>query len=62
MKQPTAQPDSQPVATPTDALQQVLREGARQMLVTALQAEVAEYIEAHGSQVDEAGRRLVVRN
>jgi len=32
------------------------------MLTTALQAEVAAYIEAHADQVDTDGRRLVVRN
>ena len=32
------------------------------MLAVALQAEVAAYIDAHAGVVDEAGRRLVVRN
>jgi len=32
------------------------------MLAAALQAEVAIHVEAHADQVDEAGRRLVVRN
>jgi len=32
------------------------------MLASALQAEVAAYIDEHAGQVDEAGRRLVVRN
>jgi putative transposase len=43
-------------------LDEVVRDGARQMLAAALQAEVAAYIEAHAGQVDELGRRLVVRN
>lgn len=43
-------------------LDEIVREGARQMLAAALQAEVAAYIEAHADQVDEHGRRLVVRN
>jgi putative transposase len=43
-------------------LDEIVRDGARQMLAAALQAEVAAYIEAHADQVDEAGRRLVVRN
>jgi transposase-like protein len=42
-------------------LDQIVRDGARQMLAAALQAEVA-YIEAHADEVDEHGRRLVVRN
>ncbi|GAA4811946.1 IS256 family transposase [Tomitella cavernea] len=32
------------------------------MLAAALQAEVADYIEAHAGQVDDKGHRLVVRN
>jgi putative transposase len=32
------------------------------MLAVALEAEVAAYIEAHADQLDEQGRRLVVRN
>ena len=43
-------------------LDQVVRDGARQMLAVALQAEVAAYIEAHAHERDEAGLRLVVRN
>ena len=39
-----------------------MRDGARQMLAAALQAEVAAYVEAHADQVDADGRRLVVRN
>ena len=41
---------------------QIVRDGARQMLAAALQAEVAAYVDAHADQVDEAGHRLVVRN
>lgn len=43
-------------------LDQTLREGARQMLLQAIEAEVAEYVEAHRDEVDGNGRRLVVRN
>jgi putative transposase len=43
-------------------LDEIVRDGARRMLAAALQAEVAAYIEAHRQEVDEAGRRLVVRN
>ena len=43
-------------------LDEIVRDGARRMLAAALQAEVAAYITAHADQVDEAGRRLVVRN
>jgi transposase-like protein len=43
-------------------LDEIVRDGARQMLAVALQAEVAAYIDAHRGEVDEQGRRLVVRN
>ena len=43
-------------------LDQLLHEGAREMLMTAVEAEVAAYIDAHQQEVDERGRRLVVRN
>ena len=43
-------------------LDELAREGARQMLAAALQAEVAAYIDAHVDQVDQHGHRLVVRN
>jgi transposase-like protein len=43
-------------------LEQTLREGARQMLLQAIEAEVSEYVEADRGEVDGNGRRLVVRN
>jgi putative transposase len=43
-------------------LDEIVRDGARQMLAAALQAEVAAYVAAHAGEVDEQGRRLVVRN
>ena len=43
-------------------LDEIVRDGARQMLAAALQAEVAAYVEALAGEVDEAGRRLGVRN
>src|SRR5215210_7178044 len=43
-------------------LDEIVRDGARQMLAAALRAEVAAYIDAHADQVDERGHRLVVRN
>ena len=43
-------------------IDQIVREGARQMLAAALRAEVAAYIGQFADVRDEDGRRLVVRN
>jgi putative transposase len=43
-------------------LDEIVRDGARQMLHAALKAEVAAYIEQFADQLDDNGRRLVVRN
>jgi transposase-like protein len=43
-------------------LDEIVRDGARQMLEAALKAEVAVYVAEFADQVDEDGRRLVVRN
>ncbi len=43
-------------------IDEIVREGARRILAAALEAEVAAYIAAHREEVDERGRRLVVRN
>lgn len=43
-------------------LDTLILEGARRMLLAAIEAEVADYVERHKHQVDEDGRRLVVRN
>jgi len=45
--------------SPLDA---VLRRGARKMLLEAIETEVAAYVDRHQQQVDEQGRRQVVRN
>ena len=47
-------------AAPT--LDELARTGARQMFMTALAVEVAQYVDAHQEARDEQGRRLVVRN
>ena len=44
------------------ALDTLLREGARTLLQSAIEAEVAEYLAAHRDARDEQGRQLVVRN
>ncbi|MEV0709633.1 IS256 family transposase [Nocardia aurea] len=43
-------------------LDEIVREGARQMLAAALKAEVAAYVAQFADQRDENGHRLVVRN
>ena len=43
-------------------LDQLAREGARRMIAAALRAEADEYVDRCGDEVDEDGRRLVVRN
>ena len=44
------------------SLDDLLREGARRMLQSAIEVEVAEHIDRHKEIHDEAGHRLVVRN
>ena len=50
---------SLPVA---DALTEVLRAGARELLQAAVKAEVAEFIAGHQDLKDELGRQRIVRN
>ena len=45
-----------------DPLTEVLRVGARKLLAQAVEAEVAVFVEAHASLVDEDGHRRIVRN
>lgn len=43
-------------------LDELVREGARRMLQSAIDAEVDAFIASHADRTDEQGRRLVVRN
>ncbi|MCO6042413.1 hypothetical protein NG895_00700 [Aeoliella sp. ICT_H6.2] len=43
-------------------IDQIVREGARRMLQSAIDAEVDDFIARHAHRTDEQGRRLVVRN
>ena len=62
MKEDTVVALPRPGASVTDdPLLAVLREGARRMLMQAIEAEVEDST-AHGSLVDEQGRRRLVRN
>ena len=46
----------------TLALDELAREGARRMIAAALRAEADEYVERFSDELDDDGRRLVVRN
>jgi len=48
--------------TGASMLDEIVRDGARQMLAAALLAEAAAYVEALSGEVDGDGHRLVVRN
>ncbi len=48
--------------TPDHPLQEVLREGAHEMLATAIEAEVADFLKQHGSLKTDEGKPAVVRN
>jgi transposase-like protein len=54
--------DGEAAAPSVSLLDELVREGARRMLAAALETEVAAYVDAHSHEVDEDGRRLVVRN
>ncbi|MEK7732444.1 MAG: transposase, partial [Planctomycetota bacterium] len=51
-----------PASSPKDVLTEILRHGACELLATAVEAEVAGYIDEHAGHADEHGHRLVVRN
>src|SRR5689334_22990364 len=63
MEEGTVVPLPRPGATVADdPLLAVLREGARRMLMQAVEAEVEAFIAAHADLTDGQGRRRVVRN
>ena len=45
-----------------DALQEVLKQGARKLLEQAIEAELADLLERHTNLVTADGKRAVVRN
>ena len=47
---------------PGTILEELAREGARQLLAQALEAEVEEFLQKHQDKIDIDGRRQVVRN
>lgn len=54
--------DSTPSNSANDVLSEVLKAGAQKMLAAAIESEVAEYVATFEDQLDENGKRLVVRN
>ncbi len=44
------------------SLDELAREGARRMIAAALEVEVEQYVAAFAGEIDEDGKRLVVRN
>jgi putative transposase len=47
---------------PGSVLEELAREGARQLLAQALEVEVTAFLEQHRTRIDAEGRRQVVRN
>ena len=45
-----------------DPLTELLRTGAKRLIQQAIEAELAELLAQYGEQVDDQGRRAVVRN
>ena len=61
MKENTPTPETLSIGT-QDILTEILRKGAQQLLVDAIEQEVQDYIGRYQEQRDENGHRLVVRN
>ncbi|MFC8851427.1 MULTISPECIES: IS256 family transposase [unclassified Micromonospora] len=61
-EEPTPAVVSEPVVSGGSLIDEIVRDGARRMLAAALEAEVAAYVAAYAGELDEQGRRLVVRN
>ena len=53
---------SLPATSSRDVLTDILRDGAQRLLSQAVEAEVADWIEAHAQVTNQAGHRQVVRN
>jgi len=62
VSQSTADVRIVPLPGSQDVLTEICRQGARAMLARAIEAEVADWVDAHAHLRDEAGRRQVVRN
>lgn len=62
MNQSTLKVLSQPEIGEADPLHTLLREGARELIAKAVEAELASFLESFAGQCLEDGRRAVVRN
>jgi putative transposase len=62
MTQSTIDMNIVPVPSSSDALTDLLRKGAQQLLTQAIEAEVADWIDQHKNIIAADGRRQVVRN
>ena len=62
MKKDTVVQLKKPEVSVEDPLTEVLRRGARQLLIQALEAEVELFLQTHGDIRNDAGKRQVVRN
>ena len=54
--------DQSQVQSARSALDEIIRQGAQEMLAAAIKTEVQEYIDDHQDQRDDNGHRFVVRN
>jgi transposase-like protein len=62
MKKDTLVSLKKPEVFAEDPLTEVLKRGAKQLLIQALEAEIESFLIAHDSLRNEAGKRLVTRN
>ena len=62
MEKRTAEEKRMQEQTVGSVLEELAREGAQRMLAQAMQEEVAEFLKKHDGQIDERGKRIVVRN
>ena len=53
---------TKPTEFPADPLTDIVRKGARELLATAVAAEVSEFLAAHAHLLDEEGRARLVRH
>lgn len=62
MKKPTPIPAFEAMPDTKATLEEILREGARNLLQVALESEIQEHLDYYRNLLDAHGRRLVVRN